>query len=144
MPPVRAVIITRTAPLHSEFGFSYATRLFGEETIASLPLYVRGPHKGEVKGWLVWLKAESGGWAERYGVVRPGLVAARITAVAHGETPLRGTWMGRTEDLSGAAAVLTEAYRQQTLRERAEEAARRSETAARPTVRMIPMLGAVT
>lgn len=27
----RAIIIRRTAPLHSEFGFSYATRLFGED-----------------------------------------------------------------------------------------------------------------
>src|SRR5687767_7899308 len=123
---VRAVIITRTAPLHSEFGFSYATSLFGEEAIGSLPLYQRGPHKGQVKGWLVWEKAEKGGWS-KYGVVRPGLVWARIAATAYSETPLTGLWMGRTEVLSGHRDVLNEAYRQQTLRERAEEAAQRRE-----------------
>jgi hypothetical protein len=52
--------------------------------------------------------------------------------------------MGRTEDLSGAAAVLTEAYRQQTLRERAEAAAQRREASERLTVQLLPMLGAVT
>ena len=145
MPPVRAHIIRRTAPLHSEFGHSYAIRLFGEEAIDSLPRYQRGPHKGELKGWLVWKKAERGGFADEYGVVAPGLVWARITATAYSETPLYGTWMGRSEALSGHRGVLTEAYRQQTLRERAETAARLNGERGCPAVRLlVPVLGMVS
>jgi hypothetical protein len=145
MPPVRAVIVTRSAPLHSEFGFSYATKLFGEEAIASLPRYQRGPHKGEIKAWLVWEKAEKGGWSQKYGVVRPGLVWARIAATAYSEMPLYGTWMGRTEALSGHRDVLTEAYRRETLRERAEAVARLNAQRGCPAARLlVPVLGMVS
>ncbi len=147
MPPARAHIIRRAAPLYSEFGFSYATRLFGEEAIDSLPRYIRGPHKGELKGWLIWKKAETGGFADEYGVVSPGLVWARITATAYSETPLDGTWMGRTEALSGHRNVLTGAYRQRTMREREAERAQRAELSRSviPAVKLlVPVLGCVS
>lgn len=81
---VRARVVTKMAPLSSEFGLSYATKLFGAEALADLPRYIRGPKKGQIKAWLHWMKAESGGWYRRDlrdtgRVLRPGLVEAHIS-----------------------------------------------------------------
>lgn len=110
---VRARLTRRCVPLFSEFGLEYATKLFGEQAIADLPRYQRGPKRGQIKAWLVWEKAESGGWDARYGVCRPGLVHAHISGVYDGQMPLRGTWMGRVQDLSGQRGVLSAEYREQ-------------------------------
>lgn len=110
---VYAVTVCREAPLSSEFGLAYATKLFGEETIADLPRYVRGPRKGQIKAWLIWEKAEKGGWHRTYGVTRPGLVGAYIAAGSGDPTALRGTWMGRINELRGSRAVLSAEYRAQ-------------------------------
>lgn len=109
---VRAKLTTREAPLFSEFGLAYATKLFGQETIDDLPRYQRGPKKGQIKAWLIWSKAESGGWMQQIGVVRPGLVFAYISGNAGGPVALRAMWMGRVQELRGHRDVLSAAYRQ--------------------------------
>lgn len=50
------------APINSEFGEKLARKWFGDDVVDSLPEYVKGPKKGQKKGWLTWEKAISGGW----------------------------------------------------------------------------------
>jgi hypothetical protein len=111
----RAKLIRRCSPISSEFGLTYATKLFGQETIDDLPRYVRGPKKGQIKAWLVWEKAESGGWDARYGVCRPGIVHAHISGQYDGQMALRAMWMGRVQELSGQRGVLSAEYREQNV-----------------------------
>jgi hypothetical protein len=57
-----AQFVAKKVPLASEFGEKFARRIFGDDDIDDLPVYVRGPKKGQKKGWLVWVRAEKGGW----------------------------------------------------------------------------------
>lgn len=114
---VRARIVEHRAPLFEEFGLTYATKLFGEVAIASLPRYQRGSKVGKIKAWLVWEKAESGGWS-KYGVVRPGLVWAKIVANPLNTMPLVGEWCGMTTALSGHRNTLTVEWRERTIADR--------------------------
>jgi hypothetical protein len=103
----RATITTRTASLASEFGLEYATRLFGADTLAQLPRYVRGKNAGKLKGSLRWEKCEVGGWSRNHGgVVRPGLVRAALCEDTYGVNAYRGTYAGRTEMLDLSADFL--------------------------------------
>lgn len=73
---------TKSAFMSGDFAVSYATRLFGAETVANLPRISRGKRKGLVKGMLSWTKCIVGGWqrsgAFGGGVVYPGFVSAEI------------------------------------------------------------------
>lgn len=97
----------KSAPLFGDFGLEYATKLFGEETIASLPRYVRGPKKGKIKAYLIWTKCTEGGWSNS-GVAVPGLHRAMIAPFPYaGERDaLRGKWCGQDETLSLPRAYL--------------------------------------
>ena len=53
---------SRSAWLGTEFGESYARRLFGDEVVDSLPRYVRGKSVGKFKADVSWLKCIEGGW----------------------------------------------------------------------------------
>jgi len=57
-----AKIKENAAPIASEFGENLARKWFGDDVVDSLPKYVQGPKKGQVKGWLKWTKVISGGW----------------------------------------------------------------------------------
>ena len=101
---------TRTARLTEAFGLEYATRLFGEEAVASLPLLKAGKHKGKAKGWLIWRKALEGGYSRE--VLDP-LAAGSLADAWIGETSvtprsaaMTGRWMGRTQTLAGSHSVL--------------------------------------
>jgi len=96
---------TKSAPLSEEFGYNYATRLFGAEALTDLPTYTRGKNAGKVKAVLNWTKCTSGGWCRDRGrVVRPGLVRAWITT-DEGST-LSGNWLGEVRTLAGDASLL--------------------------------------
>lgn len=120
----------RSAPLASEFGLSYATRLFGEETIASLPVLTRGPNKGKPRGYVLWLRTVSAGYHPNVG----GGVGEGVTVRAWlGEgafTPerdaIRATWLGRVQNVCGSMCVLGPANREKILAEHAAEAADRA------------------
>ena len=58
----RAKFETKVATLASDFGESYARRLFGDDAVEQLPVYVRGPKKGKRKGIVKWAKCVGGGW----------------------------------------------------------------------------------
>jgi hypothetical protein len=58
--------------LSTEFGESYARRTFGNEIVDTLPRYVKGRRKGQLKGKIIWRKVVKGGWISGVGVVSPG------------------------------------------------------------------------
>lgn len=132
MAKVNARLVTKAAPLCEEFGEAYATRLFGAEALAELPRYVRGKHAGKLKGFLHWVKAETGGWS-RYGVAYPNsTVRAWIGAGAysHESEALSGMWLGRIQHLCGSACYLGEENRAAEMtRQAAENASREAEAA---------------
>jgi len=54
---------SHTAWLFTDFGESYARKIFGDEYIDSLPKYTkRSKHAGKPKGKLAWRKTTKGGW----------------------------------------------------------------------------------
>lgn len=56
-----ALIETKKTYLSSDFGESYARKIFGDNLINQLPKITRGERKGKLKGYIVWDKVISGG-----------------------------------------------------------------------------------
>jgi len=73
------------AYISGEFGESMARRYFGDEVVDSMPRYVRGKRKGQLKGQISWKKVVRGGWVrtgrydENYGP--SGYVERRLNQV---------------------------------------------------------------
>jgi hypothetical protein len=85
-----AKVTVKVADLASDFGFNLFMRKAGakaDELLASLPKYVRGPKTGKPKGFICWLKVESGGWDFVYGngVQKPGTSFGYKLASSFGE-----------------------------------------------------------
>jgi hypothetical protein len=59
----RATFTTKYASMQSEFGESYASKLFGD-LLNKVPKYSKGKNKGKYKGQLSWTKVESGGFVK--------------------------------------------------------------------------------
>jgi len=59
----RADVQHRSAYLSSTFGEQMARRYFGE-VVDTLPRYIRGKRKGQLKGILQWEKVVEGGWVK--------------------------------------------------------------------------------
>lgn len=57
-----AQLKTGHAYISGEFGESMARRYFGDEVVDSMPRYVRGERKGQLKGQISWTKVVRGGW----------------------------------------------------------------------------------
>jgi hypothetical protein len=96
---------TLNAALSSDFGLSWATKLFGEDAIASLPAYLRGPNKGKPKGFVIWRKALNGGYCrEVCGPLAAGQMAdAWIGLGPYSERgSVDGKWLGRTQALASS------------------------------------------
>lgn len=75
--------------LSTEFGESYARRTFGNEIVDTLPRYVKGKRKGQLKGKIVWRKVVKGGWVSGVGIVSPGKTFAHgIWDTPFGEEPV--------------------------------------------------------
>jgi hypothetical protein len=68
----------RSANLATEFGESYARRLFGDDAVDQLPRYVRGPKKGKPKGRVVWKKCVRGGWVGQGSIPDGGGAVGRV------------------------------------------------------------------
>jgi len=60
-----AHIETKKAYLSTDFGESYARKIFGDELINKLPVITRGERKGKLKGYLIWDKVVSGGMTHK-------------------------------------------------------------------------------
>jgi hypothetical protein len=59
-----AQLETRHADLATEFGREWATKLFGAEAIASLPVRASGKNKGAPKGFIIWRTATAAGYCQ--------------------------------------------------------------------------------
>jgi hypothetical protein len=121
--PKYAQYVTKSAALSSEFGLQYATRLFGEEAIASLPVLKAGPNKGKVKGFVRWMKSTVPGYSPYIGSgVKEGVVVrawiGEFESTPEGQA-MTGQWMGRSQSLCGSRSVLGPEAREQNAREMA-------------------------
>lgn len=105
-----AVLAPKSAGLETEFGRSWAEKLFGVEAIASLPVRTVGKNKGAPKGFVIWRKAIVAGWCrEIYAPLAVGGFAdAWIGAgpCSPRDGALVGKWAGRMQPLAGSKAVL--------------------------------------
>ena len=120
-----APTLLRSARLSDEFGLALATRWFGADAIASLPLLEAGPHRGKPKGALNWRTTTTAGYHPSAGWVGAGtMVRAWITDAPHADesTALSGMWCGRVQPLAGSREVLTAAYRMFDAAQRAKDA----------------------
>jgi hypothetical protein len=121
----KATLTEKTAALATEFGLEYAERLFGAEALAALPRYVRGKNAGKLKGHLIWIKCERGGWSP-YGVAYPNsTVRAWIGAgpFSPQSEALSGFWLGRVQSLCGSECFLGEKNRAAEMARQARERA---------------------
>ena len=80
----RATFTTKYASMQSEFGESYASKLFGD-LINKLPKYSKGKNKGKFKGQLSWTKVDSGGFVKEAFNVNGGYVETRKNWVIQAE-----------------------------------------------------------
>ncbi len=100
---------TKTADLATEFGREWATKLFGAEAVASLPVRTIGKNKGTPKGFVIWRKATSGGYCRE--CCAPRAVGQLVDAwIGAGSFTLRsgaerGQWLGRVQTLACSATA---------------------------------------
>lgn len=102
------------AALSTDFGRDWATKLFGEEAIASLPVLKSGKNKNHPKGFVQWRKAVTSGFIPGFGPVQAGqLIDAWIgeSMFSTKDSALRGQWMGRVQGLAGSSGMLFQAAR---------------------------------
>jgi hypothetical protein len=126
-----AATVENRAALSTEFGRNYATWLFGEEAIASLPLITRGPNKGQPKGYVIWRRTTEAGYHVNAGggVGKDVTVRAWIGEHMHSSEsqPMLGQWLGREQGLCGSLGVLGPKARERDAQERARDAAEREQ-----------------
>jgi hypothetical protein len=117
----------KSAPLASEFGISYATRLFCQDAIDSLPRLQAGTNNGKPKGHIIWRKTTTPGYHPNAGC---GVPAGSVVRAWVGIGPLSGEdgamvglWLGRKQTLCGSRGLLSAEYRAQHAAEMARDAA---------------------
>lgn len=102
-------LCTRSADLATDVGLAWATKLFGEEAIASLPIRATGKNKGKPKGFVIWRKALNPGYCrEVCGPLAVGQIADAW--IGAGSLTLRsaavyGQWLGRSQPLAASASA---------------------------------------
>lgn len=117
---------TKSAKLSTDFGLEWATKLFGEEAINSLPKLTRGKDAGKPKGYVIWRKALSSGYSRDFSMA---VKVGQMTDAWIGLGPLstrgdavEGRWLGRIQALASTNSghALFEEGRQRYAREQAE------------------------
>jgi hypothetical protein len=104
-----AQLETRHADLATDFGLDWATKLFGTEAIASLPVRASGKNKGKPKGFVIWRKATIAGYCRD---VQAPLAVGQLADAWIGSAcfsgrsnAVQGQWMGRSQSLAAAASA---------------------------------------
>jgi hypothetical protein len=136
MPTKRHAVqtIVRSADLATDFGLEWATKLFGAEAIASLPVRSVGKNKGAPKGHVLWEKAATAGYVPHLGhaVAVGSLMGAWIGG--SNQTPrgaaVSGKWLGRVQTLAASSYYLFEQGRERHAAEVAANEARIAEQRA--------------
>lgn len=120
----------KSADLSTDFGLEWATKLFGAEAIASLPIRAAGKNKGKPKGFVIWRKITVAGYCRE--VMTPLAVGQLADAwigagcyTSRGEAS-RGLWLGRVQSLaaSAPAGFFFDQGRQREMERQAQERAR--------------------
>lgn len=87
----RAVYEVKAISLSSDWAYKTACEKFGVELIDSFPRFSRGPRTGKLKGYLCYIKATVGGWAENLpsgrGVLFPGASDWKLAMAVQNEDP---------------------------------------------------------
>jgi hypothetical protein len=73
-----AEFAVRSASLASDFGGEFAAKYFAADVLAKLPVYVRGPKKGKLKGEIEWTRCTRGGWVRGTGWGGEGYAENRV------------------------------------------------------------------
>jgi hypothetical protein len=94
MTATYAVVTVQSAWLSTDFGESYARKIFGDEFVDQLPRYVRGKRKGLIKGKIEWLRVESGGWYRKGPGYRNGMVVRPNQRFGHHIVSNESIWGG--------------------------------------------------
>lgn len=99
----------KAADLATAFGIEWATKLFGAEAIASLPIRQAGKNKGSPKGYVIWRKARESGYChECCSPVRVGQLVDAWIGTGY-FTPrseaVSGQWHGRVQPLAASASA---------------------------------------
>ena len=139
MAKTTCILEHRNAKIAEEFGLEWATKLFGEEAVASLPKLESGKNKGKPKGYIHWRTATKAGWSSEHGiVVGLGVVDAWICEGQSGfrRDAMPGRWLGREQNLAGSRCFLFEDGRARHAAEEARlQADREAEMAEREAYR---------
>lgn len=112
---------TKHAALATDFGYEFACKLFGKETVDLMPRYVRGKNAGKLKGFVGWRNCSVGGWSKAIGgVVYPGkCVRAWLTEAYYGDelSAVSLPWCGRVEIINFDRCYLYEKGREARIEE---------------------------
>lgn len=100
---------TKSADLATDFGIEWATKLFGEEAIASLPVRASGKNKGKPKGFVIWRNATVAGYCREVSTpLKVGQLADAWIGIGRDsprQNAVSGKWMGRVEKLSASVSA---------------------------------------
>jgi hypothetical protein len=107
--PRYVTLDTKYAHLASAFGREWATKLFGDEAIASLPVLKAGKNKGAPKGYIIWRKAATTGYCrEVCGPLAVGQLADAwigLGPLSPRSDAIDGKWLGRVQPLAASASA---------------------------------------
>lgn len=124
---------TKYADLATDFGRDWATKLFGEDAIASLPVRATGKNKGAPKGFVIWRKAMTAGYCrEVCGPLAQGQMADAwigFGPLSHRSDAIIGNWLGRMQALAASASAGA-FFEEGRARRAAEDARNRADLAA--------------
>ncbi|WP_041793445.1 hypothetical protein [Rhodoferax ferrireducens] len=102
----RAMYEVKAIPLANAWAYKTACEKFGDGLVETFPRFSRGPRKGSLKGYLCYIKATVGGWAENLpggrGVLFPGTSDWKLAMAAQVSDP-KGHSVVATWDFGGGA-----------------------------------------
>lgn len=99
----------KDAWLSTEFGESYARRIFGDDVVSNLPRYVKGQRKGQLQRQDCLAQGHKGRWISGVGLVSPGKTYAHgiFEMPFGGEPVLLAGWDAYDRDVAKAALANT-------------------------------------
>lgn len=107
----RAVYEVKSLPLSGEWAYKVACEKFGPELVDSFPRFTRGPRKGQLKGYLCYIKATVGGWAQNLpagpGVLFPGAHHWKLAMAEQYSDPTEHSTVARWHPKVGAEVLQT-------------------------------------
>ncbi len=107
----RATFEVKALPLSGEWAYRVACEKFGRDLVDSFPRFTRGPRKGQLKGYLCYIKASVGGWSYNVPgypqgrVVYPGCTDWKLAMADQYNDPKEHSTVARWHPKLGAEAL---------------------------------------